>query len=109
MAAGKYWALYQDHVASCAIRIAREAYAVLPIERVIVNVRVLRLDSRTGHMEQPTILAVHFMRETLTHLNFQALDPSDALTNFPRRMKFKKTAGFDPVEAMTSDEQWITT
>jgi hypothetical protein len=44
MAAGKYWALYQDHIASCAIRIAREAYAVIPIERVIVNVKVARLD-----------------------------------------------------------------
>jgi hypothetical protein len=109
MAAGKYWALYQDHVASCAIRIAREAYAITPIERVIVNVRVSRLDPSTGHMVCPTILAVHFTREALMRLNFAAIDPSESLKNFSHRMKFKKTAGFDPVEQMSSDEQWITT
>jgi hypothetical protein len=109
MAAGKYWALYQDHVASCAIRIARETYAITPIERVIVNVQAARLDPSTGHMVCPTILAVHFTRATLTRLNFAAIDPSDSLKNFPHRMKFKKTSGFDPVEDMTSNEQWVTT
>ena len=108
MAAGKYWALYQDHVASCAIRIAREAYAVTPIERAIVNVRAVRLDPSTGHMIRPTILAVHFTRGTLTRLNFAAIDPSESLKNFPHRMKFKKTSGFEAVEDMTSDEQWVT-
>jgi hypothetical protein len=109
MAAGKYWALYQDHVAACALRIAREAYAVTPVERVIVNVKVNRLDPSTGHMVSPTVLAVHFTRGTLTRLNFAAIDPSESLKNFPHRMKFKKTAGFEPVEDMTSDEQWVTT
>lgn len=109
MAAGKYWALYQDHVASCSLRIAREVYAIIPIERVIVNVKVTRLDPSTGHMVRPTILAVHFTRRTLTQLNFAAIDPSESLKNFPHRMKFKKTTGFDPVESMTSDEQWVTT
>jgi hypothetical protein len=47
MAAGKYWALYQDHVASCAIRIAREAYAVTSIERAIVNVKIARASGTT--------------------------------------------------------------
>jgi hypothetical protein len=109
MAAGKYWALYQDHVASCAIRIAREAYAITPIERVIVNVNVARPDPSTGHLVRPAILAVHFIRGTLTRLNLAAIDPSDALKNFPHRMKFKKTTGFDPIEEMTPDEQWVTT
>jgi hypothetical protein len=109
MPAGKYWALYQDHVASCAIRVAREAYAITPIERVIVNMKVVRLNSSTGHVEEATILAVHFTRDALLRLNFAAIDPSEALKNFPHRMKFKKTTGFDPVDDMTADEQWITT
>jgi hypothetical protein len=57
----------------------------------------------------PTILAVHFTRGTLARLNFAAIDPSESLKNFPHRMKFKKTTGFDPVDEMTSDEQWVTT
>lgn len=107
--AGKYWGLYQDHVASCAIRIAREAYAVTPVERVIVNVRTTRLDPGTGHMISPTVLAVHFTRAALTRLNFAALDPPEAIKKFPHRMKFKKTVGFDSIQDMTSDEQWVTT
>lgn len=38
MAAGRYWALHQDFVCSMALRAAGEALAVLPIERVVVNV-----------------------------------------------------------------------
>ena len=109
MAAGKYWALYQDHVASCALRVARETFAVLPIERAIVNVHTVQLDSTTGHTVPRTILAVHLSRDTIARLNLAAIDPSDSLKNFPHRMKFKKTAGFDQVAAMTSDEQWVTT
>jgi hypothetical protein len=109
MATGKYWALYQDHVASCAIRIAREAYAITPIERVIVNVKAARVNSRTGHLERPTVLAVHFSRDAFMRLNFTAIDPSDSLKNFPHKMKFKKTAGFEPVDDIEPDEQWVTT
>lgn len=109
IAPSKYWALYQDHVASCAIRIAREAYAVTPVERVIVNIKIARLDPSTGHLVRPTVLAVHFSRGALTRLNFAAIDPSEALKNFPHRMKFKKTTGFEPVDDMTADEQWVTT
>jgi hypothetical protein len=31
------------------------------------------------------------------------------MKNFPHRMKLKKTAGFEAVTPMTSDEQWVTT
>lgn len=33
----------------------------------------------------------------LTRLNFEHLDPSDALQNFPHKMKFKKTSGFENI------------
>jgi hypothetical protein len=109
MAAGKYWAHYQDHVCSCALRLARATFDVLPVSRVIVNVKNTRLDTSTGHLGAVTILGVHFSRDVLDRLNLSALDPSDSLKNFPHRMKFKKTAGFDAVEPMTLDEQWVST
>ena len=109
MAAGKYWALYQDHVCSCALRIARETLAVLPVSRVLVNVRATRLDSSTGHPGVVTLLGVNIVREILGRLNLATIDPSDSMKNFPHRMKFKKTAGFEPVEPVTTDEQWVTT
>jgi len=29
------------------------------------------------------------------------------MKNFSHRMKFKKSAGFEPVESITPDEQWV--
>jgi hypothetical protein len=109
MPAGRYWALYQDHVCSCALRAANEAFAVLPVSRVIVNIGAVRTNSSTGHDEPLTFLAVHFAREVLANLNVDSVDPSDSMRNFPHRMKFKKTTGFEPVPPITADEQWVTT
>lgn len=109
MTASKYWALYQDYVCSCAIRVAREVFAVLPVSRVVTNVCATGLDSSTGHHGSNTLLTVSFERAQLARLNLAAIDPSDAMRNFPHRMSFKKTAGFQPVEPISVDEGWVTT
>jgi hypothetical protein len=57
MPAGRCWALYQDHVCSCALRIANETFAVLPISRVIVNIGTVQTNTSTGHRELATLLA----------------------------------------------------
>lgn len=106
---GRYWALYQDHVCSAAIRVARETFAVLPVSRVIVNIGPVRMNTSTGHTETVTFLAVHFVRGALDLLNLANIDPSDSMKNFHHRMKFKKTTGFEPVEPITLDENWIST
>jgi len=109
MPANRYWGLYQDHVCSCALRIAAETFAVVPVSRVIVNMGTLRNNPSTGHQEFATFLAAHFARGTLRKLNLTNVDPSDSMKNFPYRMKFKKTSGFDPVRPITLDEEWVTT
>lgn len=108
MPAGRYWALYQDYLASMAIRVMRETFAVLPVSRVVVNAGGIQLNTSTGHNEPVTQLAIHFERSAVAKVNFGGIDPSDSLKNFQHRMKFKKTAGFEPVEPITLDEQWIT-
>lgn len=101
--------IYQDHACSCAIRVAREVFALLPIDRVIVNLGAGAIDTSTGHRRRQTFLAVHFVRSKLGRLNMNAIDPSDSMANFDHRMKFKKSAGFSDVEPITADEQWVTT
>ena len=108
MPAGRYWALYQDYVCSAALRIANETFAVLPIERTIVNVGAVLTNPSTGHREPVIFLAVHFARSALRGLNLDAIDPSDSMSNFPHRMKFKKTTGFESVLPITPQEQWIS-
>jgi hypothetical protein len=109
LSAARYWGMYQDHVCSCAIRIAAETFAVLPVRRVIVNLIATVLNSSTGHDESSTLLAVHFTREGFARLNLAAIDPSDAMRNFPHRMKYNKTSGFESVDPITPDDQWVTT
>lgn len=108
MPTGRYWSLYQDYVCSCAIRVARETLAALPIRRVIVNIITKRFDTATGHKGNATILAAHFTREAMSKINFELIDPSDSLKNFNFRMKFKKIGGFESVEPISIDEQWVS-
>jgi hypothetical protein len=108
MPTARFWALQQDYVCSCALRAARETLAALPVSRVIVNVQATRMDTSTGHMGPVTLLAIHFERPALQRLNMEAIDPSDSLRNFQHRMKFKKSSGFEPVERITADEQWVS-
>jgi hypothetical protein len=93
-----YYDLPQDYVCSCALRIARDMFALLPVRDVYVHVFENRLNSSTGHEEKLVILSARYDLPTVNHLNFDQLDPSDALTNFQHAMSFKKTKGFEEVQ-----------
>jgi hypothetical protein len=94
MPKGDYYRLYQDHVCSAALRVAREFLALLPIDEVIVTATDDLVDPATGHLKKTAILSLRVPRETVEKLNFQALDPSDSLRNFLHRMSFGSTTGF---------------
>ena len=93
-----YYDLMQDYVASTTIRIARDAFALLPVDTVIVHAVDNILNTATGYEEELTLLSVKFTREKLMSLNISMVDPSDALSQFDHNMKFKKTQGFEPVD-----------
>jgi Protein of unknown function (DUF4236) len=102
MPKGKYYEILQDYVCSCCIRIARDMFALLPLETVIIHATEDQMNSSTGHNENVTILSVEINRTTLQSLNMNGIDCSDAMQNFEHQMKFKKTSGFQPVERITS-------
>jgi hypothetical protein len=97
MPAGRFNELYQDYVCGCVLRIAREVFALLPLQGVIVTAVANVLDTSSGHVGEQPILSVAFPREGLERLNFDALDPSDSMKGFVHRMSFKKATGFAPV------------
>lgn len=109
IAVGTYWSIYQDYVCGCALRAAREVFALLPLPRVVINVSIGAVDTATGHRVQNTILAVGISREIAKELRYESLDPSDSLSNFDHRMKFKKATGFEPVDPISADESFIST
>ncbi|MGL5069544.1 MAG: DUF4236 domain-containing protein [Sarcina sp.] len=100
MSKSEYFDIEQDYVCSCAIRIARDMFALLPVTSVIVNAQDVRLDLSTGKYNEETILSVNFGKEILGTLNMELIDPSDSLVNFTYNMKFKKTTGFSRVEKL---------
>ena len=96
-----YYDLTQDYVCSCAIRLAREIFSVLPVQAVLVHAVDGVLNTATGNESEETILSVGFSREGFDGINFDRIDPSDFLSTFPMRMQFAKTTGFKPVERIT--------
>lgn len=100
----KFYELYQDYACGAVLRVARELFALLPVEIAIVTAVGELLNTKTGHLESRPILSVVISRDTLDKLNFAALDPSDAMENFFHRMKFRKTKGFQPIEAIQPSE-----
>lgn len=97
MPARQFQELYQDHIASVALRIAGDLFRVLPLPEVYVTCVAEMLNSQTGHMEPTPILSVQFVRDTFRRLDLSGIDPSDALRNFRHTMEFSKTKGFGAI------------
>ncbi len=93
-----YYDMLQDYVCSCMLRVARDSFALLPIQRVVIHAVDKALNTATGREEENTIVSVSVGRSQLEGVDFDRLDPSDALSAFPIKMDFKKTKGFAPVE-----------
>ncbi|MHB8523838.1 MAG: hypothetical protein ACYDH9_24205 [Limisphaerales bacterium] len=92
--------IYQTCVCGCALRVARETFALLPAEMAIVTVVTEVLDTQTGHRGTKPILSAAMPRQTISDLDFTSLDPVDAMANFVHRMEFTKSHGFNPVDSI---------
>ncbi|WP_129021126.1 hypothetical protein [Edaphocola flava] len=97
MSKSNFYELYQDHICSAVLRIARETFAHIPVEYVVINAHAEMLNSESGHIEKQIILSIKAYPETLEKLNMKQLDPSNSMNNFIHNMNFKKTSGFLPV------------
>jgi len=98
MPVGTFNELYQDYVASVALRLAGDLFNLCPLSEVYVTCLSDMLNRSTGYMAATPILSVHFVRKTFSALNLDALDPSDAMRNFRHTMNFRRTTGFSAVE-----------
>lgn len=95
-----YNKLVQDCVCSHAIMVARNILVLLPVQHVIVHVTDNVLNTATGYDEEIVVLSVLFDRNIVNKLNFENIDPSDAMENFRHNMNHLKTKGFRAVERM---------
>jgi hypothetical protein len=107
MPKGRAMEIYQAYVCGTCFRVAREVFAVLPIPRAIVNVSVTALDASTGHKVPIVILGASLLRETASRINFERCDPVEALSHFDHRVSFKKSTGFERVDPITFEDQFV--
>jgi len=105
MPVGQFNELYQDYVASVALKVAGELFHVLPLEEIYVTCVTEMLNPQTGHKEKTPILSVQFVRASFFRLNLANLDPSDAMRNFRHAMAFKKSQGFSPIDPLKPIDQ----
>lgn len=100
MPKGQYWDIYLNYVASCALRIATEIFALLPIDMIFVTILEERLNPATGHVEPMPILSVQVPRRTLDIINLRSAQAGAALTQFNHAIDFRKTQGFRAIEPL---------
>ena len=93
-----YYELVQDYVSSTMLRVARDTFALLPVQQVIIHAVDKVLNPATGNDEEVTIASAKIKRDAMATLNFERIDPSDCLESFESNVKFKKTTGYSPVD-----------
>lgn len=96
--------VYQDYVCGCVLRVARELFALLPVETVLLAASVEALDTATGHTADRPFLSVVITRTDINAFNFDRIDPSDTIMSLSHRGDLKasrKTGDFDFVVPLT--------
>lgn len=104
--------VYQDYVCGCVLRVAREVFALLPVEVVLVTATVDGINSATGQSEESPVLSVAIPQAALAQLDFDRLDPSDTVESFLHRGDFKatrKTEAFFPIVPLTLADVLVET
>jgi len=92
--------IYQDYVCGCVLRVAREAFALLPLDTILITVLTDALDTRTGQAGKQPFLSVVIPQATLNTFNFERLDPSDTVLSMIHHGDLKasrKTGDFDSI------------
>jgi hypothetical protein len=100
MPRGRFQEIYADYLCGCAFRVAREVFAVLPVDLLLVTASANSIDLKTGQETQKPVLSVVFPRSKISDLNFDRIDPSVAITEFQHRAKFsggRKSEAFEAV------------
>ena len=79
---------YQDYVCSVAIRVARDIFALLPVQKVVVHAVDKNVD----------ILSVCFDKKIFSSLKFNYIDPSETIKKFVNNMNFDTITGFNNIQ-----------
>lgn len=85
MQKARFHQIYQDYVCGCVLRVAREVFALLPIDLVIVTATVSGMADAVNSSIEIPVVSVAMPRGAFEGLDFATLDPSDAIMAFTHR------------------------
>lgn len=105
LAKARFAEIYQDYVCASVIRVARELFALLPLQTVLITTTSDLLDTKTGKQKEQPFLSVAITRSACRELNFEKLDPSDTIQSMHHRGDLKlsrKNGGFETIDPLTS-------
>jgi hypothetical protein len=103
----RFHEIYQDYVCGCVLRVAREVFALLPVEWVLITALIDMVDSRSGQTEAQPVLSVGVDRAAIQRFIFEKLDPSDAIETLLHRGDAKasrRSGEFTTIAPLTVDD-----
>ena len=71
--------LFEDYVCACAVRVARDTFALLPVEKVHITVEI----------EERIVIDVYFDKKRFDTIRFGYSDPSDIIEFFGEQANLK--------------------
>lgn len=100
----EFFDLQQEYTFSCAIRIAREMFSLLPLDAVYIHAIDTVRDTTAGIEEKKTILSVRFDQDSLSELKFDQIKCSDHLRSINCHINFNHSTGFQEVDRLLVSE-----
>ncbi|MCX6925408.1 MAG: hypothetical protein NT154_19695 [Verrucomicrobia bacterium] len=100
----RFHELYQDYICSCMLRVAREVFALLPVDALLITASAELTDLRKGQPVEQPVLSAAITRPVLEGFDIEGLDPSDAMEAFLHRGDFKasrKAGAFAAIAPLT--------
>lgn len=107
MPKARFHEIYQDYICGCLLRVAREVLTMLPVDAVLITASAEILDTSTGRASSQPVLSALMSRAIIDRMNFDQLDPSDAMENFLHRSNFKatrKAGAFLPIKPLVASD-----
>jgi hypothetical protein len=100
MSKSQFHQLYQDYICACVIRMAREVFAMLPIQTILVTALADVTDGSTEQMSDQPVLSVAVGRRALGVIDFNQTAASAAIEGMLHRGDIKASRGrgsFKPI------------
>jgi hypothetical protein len=107
MPKARFHEIYQDYICGCMLRVTREVLAMLPVDAVLITSSAEILDTSTGRKSEQPVLSAVIPRAIISRMDFDQLNPADAMENFLHRSNFKatrKAGAFQPITPLVASD-----